>query len=411
MTLKRRRDPVTRWSQGPARGTRAMGWCPPLLVGLGLCWILLGCATVRQALEPRADAGAQSRVPGGSRVAPKRLIEFGGDEPDTAFMRRHIAQMERAPFDGCVFYITYTNPDGTTGPFLWEVWGSRAFTEGELQPALAELRATPFDRFTHNFLRFNTTPGDVDWFDDFAPILNNARLAAWIARQGKARGILFDVEQYQTPLFSYRSQRDAGTRSWDEYAGQARRRGREVMEAFQAGYPDLTLFLTFGYSVPWRETQGGGKALADAEYGLLAPFLDGMVDAARGQTRLVDGYELAYFHDKDTSAFATAYRTVTEELLPIVADPRKYGRLISVSFGLWMDFESSSRGWDGVDGSRNFYTPEEFERSVRAALEVADEYVWVYTEVPRWWSSAGGPVNLPEAYAEALRRARQGLAP
>jgi hypothetical protein len=47
---------------------------------------------------------------------------------------------------------------------------------------------------------------------------------------------------------------------------------------------------------------------------------------------------------------------------------------------------------------------------VREALERSDEYVWVYSETPRWWSQEGKPVKLPEAYSAALRRARKGLA-
>ena len=366
-----------------------------LLFGLAISCALFGCATVQPSI----------------RVSPKLLIEFGWDEPDTAFMRRHIAQMERSPFDGCVFHVTYAKPDGTPGQFQWEAWSARAFTEAELQPASADLKATRFTRFTHNFLRFNTVPGDVDWFDDFSAIQSNARLAAQGARAGHATGILFDVEQYKAPLFDYRKQRDAGTRSWDAYAAQARRRGREVMEAFQQGYPDLTIFLTFGYGVVWLESKGGTRPLADCEYGLLAPFLDGMVEAASGRTRLVDGYEPAYYHNKDTSRFAAAYRMVKETLFPIVADPAKYRSLISMGFGLWMDFDSGAKGWDGTDASGNFYSPDEFETSVRKALEIADEYVWIYTEIPRWWSSDGKPVKLPEGYADALHRARQGLAP
>ena len=364
-----------------------------LLLGLGA--VLSGCASV----QPRADG------------RPKRLIEFGYDEPDTAFMRRHITQMERSPFDGCVFHANYTTPGRPGGSFLWEAWGTRAFSSADLGPALADLQATPFQRFTDNFLRFNTVPGDVDWFDDFSAVLTNARLAAQVAHQGKAKGILFDVEQYRAPLFTYGLQRDVRTTTWDAYTAQVRQRGREVMEAFQQGYPDLTVFLTFGYSGPWLESQGGARPLAECEYGLLVPFLDGIVDAARGGTRLVDGYEPAYFHRGDTTKFAAAYRTVTEGLLPIVADPAAYRRRLSVGIGLWLDVDSGTRGWDGVDGGKNFYTPEAFEASVRAALEVADEYVWIYTEIPRWWSEDGQPVDLPAGYAEALRRARQGLAP
>jgi hypothetical protein len=366
-----------------------------LLLGLGVSGALAGCASVR----PREKA------------ASKKLIEFGWGEPDTAFMRQHIAQMERSPFDGVVFHINSNSPGGPAVSFPWEAWGTRAFTDAEIQPALADLRATPFQRFTDNFLRFNTAPGDVDWFDDFSAVLNNARLAADVARHGKARGILFDVEQYKAPLFSYRKQRDAGAKSWEAYAAQVRRRGRELMEAFQHGYPDLTLFLTFGYSVPWLEYRGGTLPLAECDYGLLAPLLDGMLDAASADTRLVDGYEPAYYHKKDTAKFPAAYRMITEELLPIVGNPTAYRRCLSVGFGLWMDYSGESRVWDPGDSSKNFYTPEEFEVSVRAALEVADEYVWIYTETPRWWSPVGKPLHLPQAYADALRRARRGLAP
>ena len=361
-----------------------------LLLGLGLGGTLFGCATI----APPAG------------VPAKKLIEFGWDEPDTAFMRRHIDQMERTPFDGVVFHATATRSDGAPANFLWEAWGRRAFSEAELAPALADLAATPFRRFTHNFLRVNTSPGDVDWFDDFSAVLANVRLAARIARAGGAAGILFDTEQYHAPLFDYRRQRGSGVTSWRDYAAQARRRGREVMEAFQAGYPDLTVFLTFGYGVPWLELRRGAPSLAACEYGLLAPFLDGMVDAASGRARFVDGYEPTYFHNKDTARFAAAYRMLTEDLVSLVADPTRYRGLLSVGFGLFLDYDPAGRRWNGVDASANYYTPGEFEASVRAALAVADEYVWVYAETPRWWSAAGTPVALPEGYADALRRAR-----
>jgi hypothetical protein len=58
------------------------------------------------------------------------------------------------------------------------------------------------------------------------------------------------------------------------------------------------------------------------------------------------------------------------------------------------------------DVSKNYFTPESLEVSVREALRIADDYVWVYSETPRWWSAEGKPVKLPPAYHAALRRAR-----
>src|SRR5438034_3593957 len=132
----------------------------------------------------------------------KKLIEFGWDEPDASFMRAHIEEMERAPFDGCVYHVSYARAGGP-GPFAWEAWGRRAFTPAELDGARRDLRATRFRRFRYNFLRLNVTPGDLDWFDDYDAVRANARLAASLAREGRSRGVLLDTETYNAPLFWY----------------------------------------------------------------------------------------------------------------------------------------------------------------------------------------------------------------
>ena len=341
-------------------------------------------------------------------AGPKKLIEMGWDEPDPAFMRAHIAEMEASPFDGCVYHLLYARPDSTTGNFTWEAWGRRAFTEDELRPGLEDLRATRFRRFRHNFLRFNGTPADLDWFDDYGAVLANARLAASIAQRGGSAGILFDPEPYKGNLFDYEKLRDASTRSWDEYAAQVRRRGREVMEAFQEGYPDLTVFLLFGYSTPWSQSESGKQPLAKGPYGLLAPFLDGMVEATRGKTRLVDGYELSY-GVRDTARFTTAYHLMKRDVLPIVADSSRYAAVFSFGFAIWMDHDWRKNGWDPIHTERNYYLPSTFEALTRKALETADEYVWIYSETPRWWSDKG-PHQLPPSYRRALSSAKAAAA-
>jgi hypothetical protein len=340
----------------------------------------------------------------------KKLIEFGWDEPGTAFLRAHISEMERTPFDGCVFHADYDKPDGGTGRFTWECWGTREFSEAELKAAFGDLAATAGGRFRHNFLRFNTTPARLDWFDDHGAVIANARLAARLARAGGCPGLLFDIEQYEGELFNYSKQRDAKTKSWDVYSEQVRRRGREVMEAFQERYPGLVVFLTFGYSLPWQQSQGGKTPLAECSYGLLAPFLDGMVDAADGKARIIDGCELSYGF-KESARFAEAAQTMRRDLLPIVRDAEKYGRVFSIGFGIWLDHQWRQLGWNTQEPRKNYFSPEAFEASVRAAVAAADEYVWVYSETPRWWTSEGRPDKLPSEYDAALRAARQPAAP
>jgi len=365
--------------------------------GTAILTLLALFCPVSSAAEPGRDA--------------KKLIEFGWDEPDTAFLRAHVAEMERTPFDGCVFHVYLVNENGKHVPFLWDAWGKKRFDEAQLRQSVRELSQIPFKTFTHNFVRMNTAPADVDWFDDHSAILHNVRLMAQAARDGKCAGVLFDTEQYNGQLFDYPKQRDAKTKSWDEYAGQVRRRGNEVMEAFQEGYPDLTIFLTFGYSLPFVEAGGKPEKISQAHYGLLAPFLDGMVKAAAGKTRIVDGCELAYRY-KEPAEFTKMYQTMSRGVMPIVRDPEKYRKAFSLGFGIWMDEDWRKHGWDTHDFSKNYFTPDQFGKSVKTALETSDEYVWVYTEKPKWWSETKSwwsvgcePVDLPEAYARALREA------
>jgi hypothetical protein len=237
--------------------------------------------------------------------------------------------------------------------------------------------------------------------------MSNARLAARIAREGGAVGIFFDVEQYEGRLFNYRKQRDAGRKSWDAYADQARQRGREVMQAFQEGHPDLVVITTFGPSFALMQAGGNKDKLPDADYGLLAPFFDGMAQATRGRARLVDGFEASYSF-REPARYTAAYRLMSEEVLPILASPKEYRRACSFGFGIWLDYSSDHLGWHVDDFTKNHFTPQALEVAARAALETSDEYVWIYTERLKWWSdeTQGKPVKLPAPYAEALRRAR-----
>ena len=376
------------------------------LMRCGLIVVALGAASFGKPMALAAE----------ELVAGKKLIEFGWDEPDTAFMRKHAAQMDATPFDGCVYHMRYLQPDGKDADFIWSCWGRRAFTTEQVQHAIDDLKATRFKHLRHNFMRFNVTPGDLDWFDDYSAVVTNAYLSARVAREGGV-GILFDTEQYNSQLFDYRNQPGAATKTWEQYAAQARQRGREVMAAFQAGFPRLKVLMTFGYgSKPWQESNAGKRPLRECTYGLLSPFLDGMIEAAQGGSQLIDGCESAYSYFEEKK-FRTARQMIHKDVLAMVADREKYRKVFSASFGLWMDYQWKEKGWNVEHPERNPWTPDKFEEIVRTALTYADEYVWIYSETPRWWSDQGGPIKLPPAYDAAIRRAaladarKPGMAP
>jgi len=177
------------------------------------------------------------------------------------------------------------------------------------------------------------------------------------------------------------------------------------MTAFQEGAPNLTVFLTFGHTLPWVLSEHGRKPLADTPYGLLAPFVDGLLAGAHGRARLVDGYELSYGFT-DRRQFEHARGLFDTGVLPIVGDPRRYRDCMQVGFGLWLDYDWRRNGWSAEDTSKNYYAPASFEQALRSALRASDGYVWVYSETPRWWNRVAPSARVPDGYASALRRAR-----
>src|ERR1700690_1120241 len=63
----------------------------------------------------------------------KKLIEWGWDEPDTRFLRAHIEQMEKLPFDGVIFHVAGDHNEN----LCWDIWSDRRFAITQFQHSLA----------------------------------------------------------------------------------------------------------------------------------------------------------------------------------------------------------------------------------------------------------------------------------
>jgi hypothetical protein len=352
-------------------------------------------AAIVIAILALAGIAAAADADKGNRLSGKKLIEWGWDEPGTRFLRDNVETMEQMPFDGLVFHAD----SGRGGSLTWEMWGPRKFDVAEFQHAIDDLRAARFRKFTELFLRVNVTPGNTDWFDDaaFRTVIANFALAADVARQGAVRGFMFDVEQYNEQLFDYRKQKHHAAKSFAEYQAKVRERGRQWIAAVAGRYPKITILLTFGYNIT-RPQAGSDRSTAG--YGLLADFLDGVWEACPAGVTIVDAWESSYTY-KQPEQFHKAYEAIKKTSAAWSAVPQKYAR-VQAGFGIWLDCNWRSAGWHVEDVAKNFFKPNEFERSVRAGLEISDKYVWIYTEEPRWWPRQ----KLPQAYIDALRNAR-----
>ena len=312
----------------------------------------------------------------------KKLIETGWDMPDTKRLRENFAAMEQQPFDGAIVQAV-----GKPGP-LSVAFSNITWRHDDFQNCLDDLRACRFNRFRDNFVLLGANPGNVDWFDDagWQTIVEHWRIAAWLAKHGGLRGILFDPEPYTEPhaQFKQTTQPQAKQHSFDDYRAKARQRGREVMQAVAAEFSDLTLFCYFMNSV-----QHGVPRPSDG-YGLYPAFIDGWLDAAPPTVTFVDGCENAYTFKTVNQYLEAAVQikgTAQEHISP--ANRSKYRAQVQVSFGIYLDAYANppTSPWH-VPGKT-----DALRNNVTTALRVADEYVWVYGEKSRWWPTRNKSAN------------------
>lgn len=196
----------------------------------------------------------------------KKLIVTGWDHPTSRELPGILAEMEKRPFDGVVVPVVGQRNDGKPAGLNWafvhEKWNWAWF-----QPEIDRLKACKFKRLTDNFVEVHANPGNVDWFDDagWDNVLDHWRIAAWVAKKSGFRGILFDPEPYAPPhsQFSYAAQPQRDKHSFNEYYAKARERGRKIMEAVAAEYPEITIlcyFMNFGSTA--KSSAGGRPATA-----------------------------------------------------------------------------------------------------------------------------------------------------
>ena len=342
-----------------------------------------------------ARAGDPDFKPG---LEGKRLIEYGWDAPNTAYLREHVREMEKRPFQGVVLRVTRTTEPrlgGTEETLGWRVFGRERFQPADYEHAIEDLRATPFRAFTDNFVQVISMPG-LDWFDpEWSAVAFNAGVLARVAKQGGCVGLMFDPEQYGgLEFWSYGALPEARRKqvSLEQAASKVRERGGEFMRAVNGEFPNIKILCLFGPAM----TPG------NAAYDLLAPFYEGMCRAAAEGTEIIDGYEQAYAFSKE--ADFQEGRKRMGKTRDLFEDKGCFDRVMRAGFGLWLDHNSGRRGgWFPGQPEKNQFTPETWRSAVHYGLSQSDRYVWIYSERLNWWD---GSVVGPD-YEDAQRDARR----
>ena len=331
----------------------------------------------------------------------KKLISYGSDWPNTAYVRQHIREMEKHPFDGIVIAVSRSREPQISGSSLGiGAWGEERFAAADFEHCIEDLRATKFETFTDNFIQLETMPGDVDWFDpQWSSVIENVRILARVAKQGGCMGIEFDPEEYSDEhIFSYTAWPQARRhgRSQQQYIDQARVRGRELMRAINAEFPRIKILCLFGPALTAASTPD-----TKHDYRLLAPFLEGMCQAADEGPEIIDGFEQSYGY-RARIAFESGRRDMIRARR-VFDDKAAFDRVMRVGFGLWTDFRSGQDGWFPNDPEKNHFQPETWQNAVNCALSYSDRYVWLWREKIHEWEGR----DIGEAYERAQYAGRE----
>lgn len=334
-------------------------------------------------------------VPLGLAAAPsmqKKLIVTGWDSPNTAQFRRNLKAMEICPFNGAVVYAEGRRTDGKSftsrQTFDTNHWERSFFSE-----ALEDLKTAHSDKLTDNFLLCGANPGKVDWFDDVAwkEIANHWRILAWLAHEGRMKGLAFDPEAYTPPFnqFDYGSQAGISQHTYPEYSQKSRERGREIMRAISSEFPNVIIncYYIFSYSTA-AVLPGADQAveLANSTTGLLPPFADGWFDVLPSSALVIDGNERAYYYSESAS-FDSAYIQIKNDCQALVSPENraKFRAQLEVSHGIFLDLHLNLRASQVNRSAKASSGGGKLAEDVLCALAATDEYVWIYGQKAHWW--------------------------
>jgi hypothetical protein len=323
---------------------------------------------------------------------------FGNTIPTPAFIRANKTFLETQPFHGLVAYL---RDDSSGVNATTRVMTGTAISQATIASVLAPMKGQAWTTLTSNFgLIQGSSPPDV--FDDWSVVVQNFANAAAALKDAGFVGVCFDNEQYAAPWGDYPSgARYYTTRSLNDYRAQMRLRGKQVMEAMVAVFPEIAVITLHGPSVSepnapaaleFPQWQSGNE--------LLGPYYAGFMEGVGTSAALnVDGGEL--YTLRTASQFLASYNwrkydepsaAVNSPFIPTSLRAEWPGR-ISVSFGVY------DRPFGGASMSASILAS-----TLTNALRQADHYVWFYTEQYTYLRPSGSG-GAPADWVNAVRQA------
>ncbi|PNY79668.1 NPCBM/NEW2 domain-containing protein [Deinococcus koreensis] len=356
--------------------------------------------------DARVECGEGAQPPSPPAGSGKKLIQLGWDAPTPDFVRANIATMEQQPFDGLVVNLNA----GKT------IFNKTAYPDSAYVQDRADLAATRFASLRHNFISiWAAREANWSWFSDqdWAATQANARNFARTAKAGHFKGFFFDPEPYGTSPWSY-SRSLYPDQDFAAVQAKVRQRGAAFLSTIQAEMPDVQMLTLFGMTYLKKQAdQRGG--LEQVEWGLLASFIEGMLDVIGPQARLIDGNEPSYYYYLPNAQEFSSFAGQRDAARTLVSPENRarYDAQVKTSHAVFVDGLLGLYNASGVNGLLGCHLRNTAERRLMLehhlyqGLNTTDEYVWAYSEQMDWWGSLGQGVRLPDETRNIVARARQ----
>lgn len=353
------------------------------------------------ARPARGQEKAQGRNSGGKYLI---LHDFKrGPAPSPSFIRQNKAHLETLPFDGLAVYLRDQNAENNVSAGAMK---GTPFTYETIASVLAPLKGVSLSNLTHNFAFVVVAEKPPDFFDDWSVIVQNFGHLARAARELGLKGIMLDNENYTTWATHPEGCRYS-TKTLREYQEQAHLRGKQIMEAVVAQFPEAVFLCFHGpyLSEPKMPERLFPQVQVQAFNKLMGPFFVGLVDGSGKLSQVVDGGELYWLRTPEQFEGTYTWRKST-----IASEGVKCSYISPALRAVWSERVGVGFGLYDRSSGEVGMTPKVMTPTVTNALRQSDRYVWLYTEGLTFLKPTkdGG---ASEEWLQAVRQGRQDARP
>jgi hypothetical protein len=321
----------------------------------------------------------------------KKVIEYGWNYPNVTSLLSNMNTLGQRPFQGLVFRPFW--PEYSPG-FSQSIFYSNPVSEAFMQyNTLSNINwATSL---TDNFMHF-WVAGFVyaGWFNDTQWLVVDTNLSriSKALNFANAKGIFFDTEHYGSDIWKYNTTLYP-THTLAQVQAKVKQRGFEFMKSLSLHKPDVKVLATGLWMFPAWETGGNINNIQTSDYCLLKSFADGMLEAATGQVKIIDGNEVSYYW----------LNTINFHYAPGVYELVSGARgFVDPALNLKNDsFKQVGQSvyYEKFKPVSKLVNQRRLEHNIYNTLLTSDEYVWFYSEEnAAWWTTP-----FPGAADSAIR--------